>query len=247
MKLQSGGGAAWKGVQPGGTSPYVVHPRGFQLGGMKLKGLHPRGRHLEGSEGFGPHGAHLRKSPVRASSPRSTTEGLGAATSSGPSKDPMQIAGLGAMAARARQNASGSGLHPSTSSRTTANPGHGPAPKPSGPPWEAVRRQESVPGEMSLAPAGGRGGWGGSSGLLQAALSDSWPRREDCQGRDLIVDGKEGKEGGSCSLRQQLQRGGGGRDAALPPSECPVEVDILNLPHPPKTQRGHHGNNNLFK
>lgn len=131
----------------------------------------------------------------------------------------MQLTGLGAIAGGARRNVSGSGLCPRTSSRTTRNPGHGPAPNPSGPLWEAVRQQESVPGEMSLAPAGGRGGREGGSGLLQAALSDSWPRREDCQGRDFTVDGKEGKKGEAAVLRQQLQWGGGGEDAALPPSE----------------------------
>lgn len=31
------------------------------------------------------------------------------------------------------------------------------------------------------------------------------------------------------------------------PASARVRIDTLNLPHPPKTQRGHHGNNNLFK
>lgn len=128
----------------------------------------------------------------------------------------MQLTGLGAIAGGARRNVSGSGLCPRTSSRTTGNPGHGPAPNPSGPPWEAVRQEESVPGEMSLAPAGGRGGREGGSGLLQAALSDSWPRREDCQGRDFTVDGKEGKEGGSCSLAATVTMGRGWRGCSSP-------------------------------
>lgn len=81
-KLRLGGGAAWEGGRPGGTS-LVEHRTRFQLGEMKLKGLHPRGEHLEGSEGSSPQGARLMESPVAASSPGSTREGLGAATSSG--------------------------------------------------------------------------------------------------------------------------------------------------------------------
>lgn len=61
----------------------MEHRTRFQLGEMKLKGLHPRGEHLEGSEGSSPQGARLMESPVAASSPGSTREGLGAATSSG--------------------------------------------------------------------------------------------------------------------------------------------------------------------
>lgn len=147
----------------------------------------------------------------------------------------MQLTGLGAIAGGARRNVSGSGLCPRTSSRTTRNPGHGPAPNPSGPPWEAVRQQESVPGEMSLAPAGGRGGREGGSGLLQAALSDSWPRREDCQGRDFTVDGKEGKEGGSCSLAATVTMGRGWRGRSSPTQRnARAPIDTLDLPHPQK-------------
>lgn len=194
---------SFEGVLPGkgfsleGCCPCEVHPRGFQLCGMKLKGCIPEGNILRGPVLKGHISEKVQSVPPAL---ESTAEELEAATSSGPSKDSMQVTSLGAIAGGARRNASGSGLRPWTSSRTTTNLGNGPAPNPSGPLWEAVRRQQSVPGEMSLAPAGGRGGRESSSGPLPAALSDSWPRREDCQGRDFIVDGKEGKKGESHRL-----------------------------------------------
>lgn len=158
----------------------------------------------------------------------------------------MQVTGLGAIAGGARRNASGSGLHPRNSSRTTTNPGNGPAPNPSGPPWEAVRRQQSVPGEMLLAPAAGRGGRGGSSGLLQAALSDSWPRR--LSGARFYCRRERGEGGGKSQAcgNSYNEEGVEGTLLSLP-ANTRVRIDTLNLLHPPKTQREHRGNNNLFK
>lgn len=163
MKLQLERDAAWKRVQPGGMLPLRGTSQRISARRDEAEGLHPKGEHLEGSS---PQGARLRESPVGASSPRSTPAGLGAATSSGPSKDSMQVTGLVAIAGGARRNASGSRLRPRCSSGQ-ANPGHGPAPNPSGQPREAVRRQQSVPGEMLLAPAGGRGGRGAALGCCR--------------------------------------------------------------------------------
>lgn len=178
---------------------------------MKPGGLRPR---REPPEGYSPPGTHPGEVQTVPPALERPQRGSGAPTS--PSKAPTQATGLGATnpPGRGRRNFSGAGLRPGTSCRRTPVPGHGPAPNPSGPSGGAGRRQEPVPDEMSLAPAGKGGGWrgGGGSGLLQAALSDSWPRREDWQGRDFIVDGKGGGGRGSggrrgkvAGLRQQLQ------------------------------------------
>lgn len=69
---------------------------------------------------------------------------------------------------------------------------------------------------------GGVGEGGDSSGLLQAALSDSWPRREDWQGRDFIVDRRGGGgKGGGCSLAATVAMGRGWRGRSSPPQRAP--------------------------
>lgn len=59
MKLQLGGGAASKGVQPGGMLPFRGASQRISARRDEAEGLHPRGEHLEGSQGSSPQGAHL--------------------------------------------------------------------------------------------------------------------------------------------------------------------------------------------
>lgn len=75
---------------------------------------------------------------------------------------------------------------------------------------------------------------GDSSGLLQAALSDSWPRREDWQGRDFIVDRRGGGgEGGRLqSCGNSCNGEGVERTQLSPPASAGVRIDTPNLPHP---------------
>lgn len=126
-----------------------------------------------------------------------------APTSSGPSKAPTRAPSLGATDGEGETKfprgraAAGNRLQEHSGPRTL------PCPKPLRPAWEAAG---ASPGR-NVAGASRRGG---GSGLLPGALSDSWPRREDCQRRYFVVDGKErgGRRLEVAGLRQQLRWGG---------------------------------------
>lgn len=162
MKLQLERGAAWKRAQPGGMLPLRGTSQRISARRDEAEGLHPKGEHLEGSSS---QGARLRESSRRLQ----------------PSKHPRGAWGSHRLWPKQRSHAGyRSGCHcwsgkakclwvkaASEVQLRQANPGHVPAPNPSGQPREAVRRQQSVPGEMSLAPAGGRGGRGAALGCCR--------------------------------------------------------------------------------
>lgn len=224
---------------------------------MKPGGLHPRGVQPEWSSRPVAYPGEVQPAPPAL---EGLHRGSSAATTSGQAKLPCRLLATGLATHGAAGEISFYRRNRDTL-QVYCSPRTQRIPKPLWPLWKSARRQEPVPGETSLAPAGG-GGAGGSR-LLRTVLSDSWSRREDWQGRDVIVDGKGGgggrrrRTGGRtrevADLRQQLQWGGGGGDTAHPPANAAVRKATPNFPHPQKmpspkeTQRGHHGNNNLFK
>lgn len=174
-----------------------------------------------------------RRGPASASSLGRATQGLGYSHQPWPSKVPCRLpawvrpTGQEAKSLRGNRDMLQAYCGPRTQ----------PSPKPLWPVWKSGRRQEPVPGDMSLAPAGG-GGAGGSR-LLRTVLSDSWSRREDWQGRDVIVDGKGGgRRGGKdergCRFAATVAMGRGWRRHSSSPSERRGPHGHPQLPPSPK-------------
>lgn len=185
---------------------------------MKPRGPHPRGVHPEGSSPPRAHPGEVQPVPPALEGPqRGSGQPPAPAQAKLPRRLPAWVPPTAGEAKFLRGRAA-----PGDQMQMYSGPPTRPCPKVLWPVWEAGRRQEPVPGEMSLAPGGG-GGRGGGSGLLQAALNDSWPRREDWQGREFIVAGKGegGKKRGGCRLAATVAMGreGGERTQLSPRSE----------------------------